>query len=415
MSTRRVELVHGGNGRPEREALFERLVLREVERPQQLEEAEEPVHVVVERDRGEEQHVPAARGDRLDRAPGRVARVTGRPAQAVGFVDDQQVDAGVDAELGQPRLRDERLDRHDRAPVHVERIEARAILARHVGEPLVVEQHEDLVVLAPQLAEPLDRQSVGRDHEAALGAAGPQEAAQDQARLDGLAEAHLVGEEPPHRVGRARARGRVELVGEEPDATAEEGAEALRFAPLEEVQRVEAVREVLDGVEVARGEPLDEVVARVDRPEVRGVDDAPVREAEAAVALGRGDTGLLAARGEAHAAAGVEVERGERRGVRREPQLSAGARELDHEGPAFHREDDSRPEARVEEVGETVAGLPDHGAGHLIPRAKSPGPFTPSVLQGDGRGPLSRPSSPFLFLVLPFPFPLLLPFLCSVR
>ena len=86
--------------------------------------------------------------------------------------------------------------------MHVERVEVRAEVARHVGEPLVVEQHEDLVVLAPQLAEPLDRQGVGRDDEAALGAAGPDQAIQDQARLDGLAEAHLVGEQPPHRIGR---------------------------------------------------------------------------------------------------------------------------------------------------------------------------------------------------------------------
>ena len=289
----------------------------------------------------------------------------------------------------------------------VERVEAGAVVARHVGEALVVEQHEDLVVLAPQLAEPLDRQGLGRDDEAALGAAGAQQAVQDEARLDRLAEADLVGEEPAHRVGRAGARGRVELVGEEPDAPAEERAEALRFAPLEEVQRVEADREVLDGVDVARGEPLDEVVARVDRPEVRGVDDAPVREAEAAVAFGRGDTRVLAARGEAHAAAGAEVERGERRGVRREPQLSAGARELDHEGPAFHREDDSRPEARVEAVGETVAGLPDHGAGHSISRTISPGPVTPSVVLVNGPGSVvASASRAFLF---PLSFPLLRP------
>ena len=150
-------------------------------------------------------------------------------------------------------------------------------------------------------------------------------------------------------------------MGEEADAPAEEGAEALRLAPLEEVQRVEAVREVLDRVEVARGEPLHEVVARVDRPQVCRGHDAPVGQAQEAVALGRGDARLLAARGEAHAAAGAEVERGERRRVRREPQLRAGARELDDERPALHREHEARPEARVEAVGETVAGLPHHG------------------------------------------------------
>ena len=156
----------------------------------------------------------------------------------------------------------------------------------------------------------------------------------------------------------------MELVGEETDAPAEEGAEALRLAPLEEVQRVEAVREVLDRVEVARGEPLHEVVARVDRPQVRRGDDAPVGEAQAAVAFGRGDARLLAGRSEAHAAPGAEVERGERGRVRGEAQLRAGARELDHERAALHREHEARPEARVEAVGETVAGLPHQGGAH---------------------------------------------------
>ena len=173
------------------------------------------------------------------------------------------------------------------------------------------------------------------------------------------------------------------------------------LAPLEEVQASRRFAKSSTGSRSPVREPLDEVVARVDRPKVRGVDDAPVREAEAAGAFGRGDTRVLAARGEAHAAAGAEVERGERRGVRREPQLSAGARELDHEGPAFHREDDSRPEARVEAVGETVAGLPDHGAGHSISRTISTGPVKPSVSPREWSGIRCRvrlPCLPFLFL-----------------
>ena len=85
--------------------------------------------------------------------------------------------------------------------VHVERVEVGAEVARHVGEPRVVEQHEDLVVLPPQLAQPLHRERLGSDHQAALGAPGADEAVQDQAGLDRLAEADLVGEQPAHRVG----------------------------------------------------------------------------------------------------------------------------------------------------------------------------------------------------------------------
>ena len=120
------------------------------------------------------------------------------------------------------------------------------------AEPGLVEQHEDLVVLPPQLAEPLHGQRLGRDHEAALRASRPDEAAQDEAGLDRLAEPDLVGQQPAHGVGGGRALGGVELVGEEADAAAEEGAEALGLAQRGEVQRVEPQGEVLDGVDVAR-------------------------------------------------------------------------------------------------------------------------------------------------------------------
>ena len=219
-----------------REARLERLVLGEVGGPQQLEQAEEAVHVVVERDRGEEEQVPAEGGDRRDRAPGRAARVAGRAAQPVGLVHHEEVDAGLRRAGGELRPRDERLEGDHGAPVDVEGVEVGAVVPRHVGEPRLVEQHEDLVVLPPQLAEPLDGQRLGRDHQAPLRASRPDEAAQDEAGLDRLAEADLVGQEPAHGVGGGRALGRVELVGEEADAAAEEGAEALGLAQRGEVQ-----------------------------------------------------------------------------------------------------------------------------------------------------------------------------------
>ncbi len=63
---------------------------------------------------------------------------------------------------------DQRLERDHRAPVDVERVEAFAEVARHVGQPRRVEQREHLVVFAPQLAQPLHGQRVGRHHQAAL-------------------------------------------------------------------------------------------------------------------------------------------------------------------------------------------------------------------------------------------------------
>ena len=62
-------------------------------RPQQLQQPEEPVRIVFERRRAEQQHVASERGDRRDRAVARLAGMPGRTPQPLGFVDDEQVDA----------------------------------------------------------------------------------------------------------------------------------------------------------------------------------------------------------------------------------------------------------------------------------------------------------------------------------
>ena len=204
MSTRRVELVQGGRGSGRARRVSRVSVLREIGGAQQLEQAEEAVHVVVEGDRGEEQEVAAQGGDGRHRAPGRAARVAGRAAQAVGLVHHEEVDAGLGRAGRQLRPRDQRLQGDHGAPVDVERVEVGAVVPRDVGEPRLVEQHEDLVVLPPQLAQPLHGQRLGRDHQAPLRASRPEEAAQDEAGLDRLAQADLVGQEPAHGVGGGR-------------------------------------------------------------------------------------------------------------------------------------------------------------------------------------------------------------------
>jgi hypothetical protein len=50
------------------------------------------------------------------------------------------------------------------------------------------------------LADPLARESRGRDDEDALGEAADLQLAQDEPRLDGLAEADLVGEQVAHAI-----------------------------------------------------------------------------------------------------------------------------------------------------------------------------------------------------------------------
>ena len=232
--------------------------LREFVRPQQLQQPEEAVRVVLERRRAEQQHVAAERGNRRD---GAIVRLAGMPAaapQPLRLVDDEQVDAGRHRLPGQLGPLDQRLERDDRAAVDVERVEAGAEVARDVGQARRVEQREHLVVLAPQLAQPLHGQRLGRDHQAALDLLRVQQPVHDQRRFDGLAEPDLVGEQPAHRHPRRGALGDVELMREQPHASAEERSEAAGLARRQQVQDVEARQEVFGLVDLAGGQPLEQ-------------------------------------------------------------------------------------------------------------------------------------------------------------
>ena len=146
----------------------------------------------------------------------------------------------------------------DGAAMDVERVEAGPEVARDVGQARRIEQREHLVVLAPQLAQPLHGQRLGRDDQAALDRLRVQQAVHDQRRLDGLAEPDLVGEQPAHRHPGGGALGDVELVREQPHASAEERAEAAGLARRQQVQDVEARQEVFGVVDVAGGQPLEQ-------------------------------------------------------------------------------------------------------------------------------------------------------------
>ena len=150
------------------------------------------MRVAFERRRAEQQDVAAQRRNRSDGSPRWLTGVARWAAQPLRLVHHQQIDARAHGLDGQLRSLDQRLERDDCAAVDVERVEAFAEVARHVGQTRRVEQREHLVVLAPQLAQPLHGQRVGRHHQAALHAAGVHEAIQDQRRLDRLAEADFV-------------------------------------------------------------------------------------------------------------------------------------------------------------------------------------------------------------------------------
>ena len=223
------------------------------------------MRIVFERRRAEQQHVPSERGDRSDRAILRLARMSRPAPQPLRLVHDEQVDACRHRLSGQLGSFDEPLECDHRAAVDVERVEAGAEVAHDVGQARRVEEREHLVILAPQLAQPLHRQRLGRDDQAALDVLGVQQPVHDQRGFDGLAQPDLVCEQPPYRHPRGRAFRDVQLVREQPDASAEKRSQAARLARREQVQDVEARQEVFGVVDVARRQALDAAFDRVER------------------------------------------------------------------------------------------------------------------------------------------------------
>ena len=212
----------GGKGCALREAGFEAGVLRKLPRTQQLQQPEEPMRIVFERRGAQQQHVAAQGRNGRDGAPGRLAGMARRTPKSLRLVHHQQVDAGLHGLLGEVRPCDQHLERDHGAAMQFEGIEVVAKVARHVAEALGVEQGEHLVILAPQFTQPLHREGLRRHHQATPHLAGVHQPVEDQRGLDRLAETHFVGEQPPHRIGSARALGHMELVGKQPHPSAQE-------------------------------------------------------------------------------------------------------------------------------------------------------------------------------------------------
>ena len=270
---------------------------------------------------------------------------------------------------GELRIGRQRLERDDRAAMQLERVEAGAEVALHVGEPPLVEQREHLVILAPQLAEPLHGERGRRHHEAALDAARVHEAVEDQAGLDGLAEAHFVGQQPAHRVAGGGALGDVQLVREQPDAAAEERAEPVGLA------HARAGAGCRDGSGSRRASSSSPAASRSSSD--RSSAGAPV----------------------------AGVHRHQRVRVGRQAQRRAGARKLDDERAPVDGRDAADAEFGIETVREMVARSPGLGprVGHR-PAARDhsdPAPRSRAYLTAPGAPPLALNS---WRLMMPSPF-----------
>ena len=314
--------------------------------------------VVLERGRAQEQDVTAQGRDGRDRPPAGLARVARRAAEPLCFVHDQQIDSRFHGLVGQLRALRQHFQRDHGATMSVERVEVGTEVARHVGEALRIEEREDLVVLPPELAQPLHGQRIRRDHEAAFDLSGVHEPIQDERGLDGLSEADFVGEQPAHGVAGARALRDVELVREEPDASAEEGAQAVGFAKGQEVQDVQAGHEILDVIEIAQGESLEERALELQGPQRLGRRRASVRQPQRPVRESRHDRRFLPGGGDPDRPARAQINRDQCVRVGGQPQRRPRAWELDEERPTLEGRYASDPQLGIETVSEVVPGCP---------------------------------------------------------
>ncbi len=183
--------------------------------------------------------------------------MAGRSLQVVRLVDDEEVDAGGHRHFDQARVVRQVLEGHDRTPVHLERVEVGTLVAFDLRDALIVEQHEYLVVLAPQLPQPLHGQAFGDNDQDALGTARVNESIHDEARLDGLAEADPIGEQPAHGVRRAGGFCSVQLVGIEANPPTQKRAQAVGLAQALELHGVDSIDEVLQMPDDAVGEHVE--------------------------------------------------------------------------------------------------------------------------------------------------------------
>ena len=153
----------------------------------------------------------------------------------VGLIDDEQVEkAGEPRPVRQDLVehalhpgRAEPLQADDRARVDGEGVGLEAVGAAQLPEPVGVQDLELQSELGLHLLLPLERERGGADDDDPSGPVAEQHLLDDEAGLDRLAEAHVVGDEELHPGHAERSRHRFELVLLDGDAGPERGLEGL--------------------------------------------------------------------------------------------------------------------------------------------------------------------------------------------
>ena len=269
---------------------------REAVRVEQLEQRREAVRVAVVRRRREEEAVLEAAGEVADRA--RELRLdavapAARGRGVVGLVEDQQAPGQQRPEplahrVGVGRV-DQEVVRDEEAAVRAPRVHAEAALAAHPRQVGAVEDLEHEAEALLELGLPLLEHRRRRRDDDRLGLLAQEQLARDQAGLDRLAEAGVVGDEEVDARQAQRLAQRLHLVGVDLDAGAERRLEEVRVGGRDAVpaQRVEEGGELARGVEALGREILPALL--LEDPAVELVVPEDVERLALGVVVGAGE------------------------------------------------------------------------------------------------------------------------------
>ncbi|MDH6449558.1 hypothetical protein M2155_001966 [Streptomyces sp. SAI-119] len=165
-----------------------------------------------------------------------------------------------------------------------ERVGGGAVGAAQPGAALGVDDRKVQAELLCEFVAPLQGEARRTDHHDAVGTPSQQQLLDDEASLDGLAEADVIGEEQVDTGGADRAGDGFELVGLDGDAGAERRLEGLdvgggdgRPADGVEERGETGRRVVLSGRRVGQGAAVEDAAAGLDFPDDgEGVPEAAV-------------------------------------------------------------------------------------------------------------------------------------------
>ena len=183
-----------------------------------------------------------------------------RRRRVVCFVQNQEAARRQVAEPLPHRVRigrvNEQIVRYDEAAVRAPRVDPEATLAAHLGQVGAVKNHEQKAEALLHLRLPLLHDGSGSRDDHGAGALAQQQFASDQAGLDGLAEARVVGDEQVDARHAQRLAQRLHLVGVDLDAGTEGRLEQVRIGGCDAIpaQRVQKRAELTGRVEAPGAE-----------------------------------------------------------------------------------------------------------------------------------------------------------------